>query len=136
MGGSSTPQNANAGNALTNLFLSNQATPHIATPPLVAPQSMLGQGGGQMPPMGSSMSPVAYQPEQKITQPSDAYSFGFGGGDIDNTPHPFAHGNFGAAGLGPGAYVQQTKTIPAQITSGPSNASILAAMMNKQNARK
>lgn len=130
MGGSSTPQNANAGNALTNLFLSNQATPHVATSPLVAPQSMLGQGG-QMPPMGSSMSPIAYQPEQKITQPSDAYNFAYGG-QVDNTPHPFAHGDFGAAGLGPGAYVQQTKTIPAQITSGPSTASILAAAMNKR----
>lgn len=41
MGGSSTPQNANAGNALANLFLSNQATPQVSTPPVAAPQSLI-----------------------------------------------------------------------------------------------
>lgn len=130
MGGSSssTPQSG-----LSSLFANNQPTQTGQSgmlAPIAAPQSLIGQVDLNSL---SSRSPIDYRPAQTIpAQPGPtAYNFGFGGGDFDNTPHPYAQGNFGAAGLGPGAYVApQPTTIPASVNYQPSNASLIAAMLN------
>jgi hypothetical protein len=132
---SSTPQNS-----LASLFMSNQPTQvgQAATlPPITAPQPLIGNVDlGAM----SSKSPIAYTPAQTLPPAQNApqaYNFGFGGGDTDNTRHPFAQGNFGAAGLGPGAYVQPKPTvIPASVGNQPSNASLIAAAINKQYGKR
>lgn len=138
MGGSSTPQGANSGNALTNLFLSNQATPRIATSPVSAPQSLIGQGGStpQMPSSGSSMSPVSYTPSPPslgmtpwgtpIQPPkftADPSNPGYGWINIDaGSEHgqPMYSRQYVSA-------PQQPQQTPYQ----PSTASLLAAAMNK-----
>lgn len=133
MGGetSSTPQNG-----LASLFMNNQSSQvgqNATLPPITAPQPLIGHVDlSQM----TSRSPIDYTPAQTLPPAQNApqaYNFAFGGGDTDNTRHPFAQGNFGAAGLGPGAYVQPKPTvIPAKVNFQPSNASILAAALNKK----
>jgi len=136
MGGSSssTPQGS-----LSSLFANNQPTQTGMSgtlPTITAPKSLI----GQMDLSGmSSASPIPYTPEQTIPAQNapQAWNFGFGGGDFDNTPHPYAQGNFGAAGLGPGAYVApQPTVIPASVGNQPSKASQIAALINAQYGKK
>ena len=84
---SSTPQSANAGNALTNLFLSNQATPRVSTPTIAAPQSPI------TPDLFNVQQPPAAPQPAAPSIPQYLYRSAFGGtggGDADHTSHPYA----------------------------------------------
>lgn len=139
MGGSSTPQNANAGNALTNLFLSNQAAPHVATPTIAAPQAMLGQGG-QMPSMPSSQSPVSYTPPAPAPGYQGRYAPSFtadpqnpGFGYMSQPPTGWEHG---VPIMGASVYVPAPAPKPAAPAYQPSAAAQMATAVNQKYARK
>lgn len=124
MGGSSTPGNTSAGNNLSSLFMNNQAAPHVSTPTIAAPQSMLGQGGA-MPPMQYSQSPVSYTPPPAQTLPfrADPSTPGYGWMKV-----------YSGSEHGQPQYSMQYVSAPQQPQQAPyqpSTASILAAAMNK-----
>lgn len=130
MGGSSSNGNTSAGTtgtqpgSLSSLFMNNQAAPHVSTPTIAAPQSMLGQGGA-MPPMQSSQSPINYTPPPAQTLPfrADPSTPGYGWMKV-----------YSGSEHGQPQYSMQYVSAPQQPQQAPyqpSTASLLAAAMNK-----